>query len=44
MNIQSVITIEKEISYESTDENGFPMILHLAYVSVNIKRYDCQCI
>ena len=44
MNIQSVITIEKEISYESTDEHGFPMILHLAYVSVNINRDNGQCI
>ena len=32
MNIQSLITIEKEISYESTDEHGFPMILYLAYI------------
>ena len=44
MNIQSVITIEKEISYESIDENGFPMILHLAYISVNINRDNGQCI
>ena len=43
MNIQSVITIEKEISYESTDEHGFPMILHLAYISVNINRDNGQC-
>ena len=44
MNIQSVITIEKEISYESTDEHRLPMILHLAYVSVNINRDNGQCI
>ena len=44
MNIQSIITIEKEISYESTDENGFPVILHLAYISVNINRDNGQCI
>ena len=44
MNIQSVITIEKEISYESTDEHGFPMILYLAYISVNINRDSGQCI
>ena len=44
MNIQSVITIEKEISYESTDEHGFPMILHLAYISANINRDNGQCI
>ena len=44
MNIQSLITIEKEISYESTDEHGFPMILYLAYVSVNISRDNGQCI
>ena len=44
MNIQSVITIEKEISYESTDKNGFPMILHLAYISVNLNRDNGQCI
>ena len=44
MNIQSVITIEKEISYESIDEHGFPTILHLAYISVNINRDNGQCI
>ena len=44
VNIQSVITIEKEISYESTDENGLPTKLYLAYISVNINRDNGQCI
>ena len=44
MNIQSLITIDKEISYESTDEHGFPMILYLAYISANINRDNGQCI
>ena len=43
MNIQSFITLDKDITVESIDENGFPMTLYLAYISVNINRDNGQC-
>ena len=43
MNIQSLITIEKTISIEIIDDNGFPFTLYLAYISTSINRNDGQC-
>lgn len=43
MNIQSVITIEKDITIDVEHENGFVQKVYLAYISANINRDNGQC-
>lgn len=43
MNVRSVITIDKDITVEANDENGFPVTIYLAYVSVSLNREHGQC-
>lgn len=44
MNIKSIITMEKNVTMEIINEEGFPTTLILAYISANIDRNNGQCI
>lgn len=43
MNIKSLITIEKDITIDVENENGFVQKIYLAYISANIDRDNGQC-